>query len=106
MKSGVVDKQREVVYAIIELSSPEDSVMAQVTLEQVERLVDELRPIEQVHLLQYLTPRIARAVSQSQIAPPPLYEAWREFFRIGDTIANGDAPEGETLTQAVISMRR
>jgi hypothetical protein len=80
--------------------------MGQATLEQVERLVDELSPLEQVQLLQYLTPRIARAVSQTQSASPQLDEAWREFFRIGDAITNGDPSDGETLTQAVINMRR
>ncbi len=36
--------------------------MAETTLDRVRRLVDQLSPREQVHLLEYLTPRIAQAV--------------------------------------------
>jgi hypothetical protein len=84
--------------------------MAEATLDQVQRMVDALSPIEQVRLLEYLTPRIARAVEASQttatVAPPSSTDAWTEFFRIGDTIGAADTGTMDSLTVAVLSMRR
>ena len=84
--------------------------MADSTLEQVQRLVDELTPLDQVRLLEYLTPRIARIVAASYTAVPastPVKaDAWAKFFRLGDALAASDAPEGDTLTATVLAMRR
>ena len=33
-------------------------------------------------------------------------QTWNEFFQIGDAIAEQDAPDQDTLTTAVLSMRR
>jgi hypothetical protein len=41
-------------------------MMAESTLVQVRHLVDELSPLEQVRLLEYLTPRIVHAISSQQ----------------------------------------
>ena len=81
--------------------------MSQDTLAEVERLVDELTPAEQLRLLEYLAPRIGRAVA----SPGAAEEAgraggWKEFFRIGDAIAAEDRPELPTLTETLLSMRR
>lgn len=35
-----------------------------------------------------------------------LDQAWDEFFQIGDAIAEQDSPGQDTLTTAVLSMRR
>ena len=35
-----------------------------------------------------------------------LDQAWEEFFRIGDAIAEQDNPGQDTLTESVLSMRR
>ena len=35
-----------------------------------------------------------------------LDQAWQALFRIGDALAEGDTPEVDTLTSAVLSMRR
>jgi hypothetical protein len=82
--------------------------MTTTTLEQIERLVDELTPLGQVQLLEYLTPRISRAlaaVTASQPMTPPS-DPWREFFRIGDSVAATDNPDMDTLTATVLAMRR
>jgi uncharacterized membrane protein len=39
------------------------------------------------------------------ILPEPA-EAWEEFFRLGDALAASDTPEADTLTAAVLAMRR
>jgi hypothetical protein len=83
----------------------------------VERLVDELTPAEQARLLEYLAPRIARAVApfgsaeeERRVGDAALEQqrvgGWDEFFRIGDAIAAEDRPELPTLTGTLLSMRR
>jgi hypothetical protein len=80
------------------------------TLEEAQRLVDHLTPLDQVHLAEYLIERIARAVASAQPAVPavssPEMDAWQKFFRLGDSLAEDDAPGTETLTQAVLFARR
>ena len=83
--------------------------MAAATLDQVQQLVDQLSPLEQVKLLEYLSSRIARAVAQQQItavARSQYEDAWAELFRLGDAIAASDTNEATTLTRSVLSMRR
>jgi len=84
--------------------------MAESTLSQVQRLVKELSPQEQAHLLASLALRIAQAVtspSQSDaVTSPEPAEPWEEFFRLGEALAISDTPASETLTAAVLAMRR
>jgi hypothetical protein len=84
--------------------------MGNTTLDQVQRLVDHLTPLDQVRLLAYLTPRIARIVASMYPATPTSTPsnaaAWKEFFRIGDALAASDRPDSQTLTTAVLTMRR
>ena len=84
--------------------------MAESTLSQVQRLVKELSPQEQAHLLASLALHIAQTVtSPSQpnaVTPSGPVEAWEEFFRLGEDLAASDAPASETLTAAVLAMRR
>lgn len=88
--------------------------MPTVTLDQVQHLIDQLSPLEQVRLLEYLTPRIVKAGPEGAPTAQPvtqdnavtLTEAWQAFFRIGDALAATDRPELPTLTQTVQTMRR
>jgi hypothetical protein len=84
--------------------------MTTTTLESVQGLIDKLTPLEQVRLLEYLTPRIIRAVATrlpaKTVPSSTANEAWQTFFRIGDALAASDRPEMPTLTQTVQMMRR
>jgi hypothetical protein len=84
--------------------------MAESTLSQVQRLVAQLSPHEQAHVLASLALRLAQVVtttaSPASVTPPEPAEAWEEFFRLGDTLAASDTPAAETLTAAVLAMRR
>ena len=84
--------------------------MAQSTLEHAQQLVDHLTPQEQVRLLAYLTSRVAQVVlalpSTAPATPPPREEAWDTFLRLGEALAATDTPTGETVTTAVLAMRR
>ena len=80
-------------------------------LDQVQRLIDELSPLEQAQLLEHLALKVTQVIAARQGASGPVlragYEqAWKEFFRLGGELAASDTPEVTTLTQAVLSMRR
>ena len=84
--------------------------MAESTLRQVQRLVEQLSPHEQAHVLAFLALRMAQRVSSASdpasVTPPETAKAWEELFRLGDALAASDAPEVDTLTAAVLAMRR
>lgn len=84
--------------------------MAESTLHQVQRLVEQLSPYEQAHLLASLALRVAQVVtstsSPAAVTPSAAAEAWEEFFRLGDALAASDTPGADTLTAAVLAMRR
>jgi hypothetical protein len=84
--------------------------MTLATLETVQRLIDQLTPLEQVRLPEYLTPRIVRAVATRQpmtdAAGATQSEAWQRFFQIGDALAVSDKPGIPTFTETVQMMRR
>ena len=78
------------------------------TLDQAQRLVDQLTPVDQVRLLAYVASRVAQTFPASSIAadrPEPV-DAWERFFELGEELAATDTPECDTLTAAVLAMRR
>jgi hypothetical protein len=84
--------------------------MADNHLAQAQQLVDQLTPQEQVRLLAYLTTRLAQVVTTLPPppggAPPEPTDVWETFFQLGDMLVATDTPERETLTAAVLAMRR
>ena len=84
--------------------------MAERTLTQVQRLVEQLSPSEQASLLSTLALRLGALMmaASSSITTPPAStaEAWEELFRLGDKLTVGDPQEAGTLTEAVLAMRR
>lgn len=84
--------------------------MPAATLDEVKRLADDLAPMDQVRLIEYLVPRLAQAVAEAQHAasgvPRQCTDAWEVFLRLGENLAHSDRPEMSTLTAAVLSSRR
>jgi hypothetical protein len=82
--------------------------MLESTLTQAQRLVDQLTPYDQLQLLAYLASRLAQVVPARPPAPsgPEAADAWAAFFQLGEELAATDTPECETLTNAVLAMRR
>jgi len=82
--------------------------MLESTLTQAQRLVDQLTPYDQLQLLAYLASRLAQVVPARPSAPsgPEAADAWAAFFQLGEELAATDTPECETLTNAVLAMRR
>jgi hypothetical protein len=83
--------------------------MAENTLNQVQRLVEQLSPHDQVRLLASLALRMAHLLTSvphpASVTPQGAAEAWEAFFSIGDALAASDTPASETLTAAVLAMR-
>jgi hypothetical protein len=84
--------------------------MADNTLVQAQQLVDQLTPHDQVRLLAYLTTRLAQVITALPPipggTPPEPADVWETFFQLGEMLAATDTPERETLTAAVLAMRR
>jgi hypothetical protein len=84
--------------------------MADSILSQVQQLVDQLTPHDQVRLLVYLTTRLAQVLTSLLPSPggtpPQPSDVWETFFQLGEMLAATDTPERETLTEAVLAMRR
>jgi len=83
--------------------------MADTTFNHVRDLVNQLTPVDQARLLEYLTSRIAGLVKSGQFDGRNVsasQDAWGNFFRIGAEIESSDSLETATLTATLISMRR
>ena len=84
--------------------------MAKSTLDQVQHLVEQLSPHDQARLLASLALRMAHVVTSTlpptSVTPQGTAEAWEAFFRLGDALAASDTPTSDTLTAAVLAMRR
>jgi hypothetical protein len=83
--------------------------MADTTYNQVRNLVNQLTPIDQARLLEYLTSRIAGLVKSGQFTNTTASasrDAWKNFFRIGEEIESSDSLDAATLTSTLISIRR
>lgn len=80
------------------------------TYRQVQQLVKQLSPQDQARLLEYLSSQMASILTLLSHEPSsPLPErttTWQEFFRVGDEVMNADCPDSNTLTAAVLAMRR
>lgn len=77
---------------------------------QAQSLVAQLSLPDQARLLEYLSGRLARIVSADTFAPGSLNAApttgWEAFFQVGDELMHTDRPDSETLTAALLAMRR
>lgn len=49
---------------------------------------------------------VASTSHPAAATPPETAEAWEELFRLGDALAASDTPAADTLTTAVLAMRR
>ncbi len=88
--------------------------MATATLEQIRPLVDQLSLHDQARLLEYLTPRVTRAVVLTPAEPAThptldieaLPPAWQALFRLGDELGQQEIISNISMTTAVVSSRR
>jgi hypothetical protein len=77
---------------------------------QAQHLVEQLTLRDQARLLEYLSFRLVQVVSARMAEPLPTdttpANAWQKFFQVGDNMMHADRPDSETLTAAVLAMRR
>jgi len=68
------------------------------------------RKVWKENLIASLTTRLAQMVTASQPASGGISsetsDVWETFFQLGEGLAATDTPERETLTAAVLAMRR
>ena len=81
------------------------------TLLEAQLLVDQLTPVEQVRLLEYITPKIVRAINDQSAKETATshgdYDAaWQTFFEYGDSLRLSDVSSDTTVTELVSQMRR
>ena len=83
-------------------------LMMDKTLDQAQQLVDRLTPHDQVRLLAYLATRVAQVLPNpsSDIDRSGPVDVWEKFFELGDGLSTTDSSDSNTLTEAVLSMRR
>jgi len=79
-------------------------------LDKVQQMADCLPPLDQMRLIQHLSPRLSKALI-TQLLPDSEEkiensEAWKILFEIGESLAATDSQESPTLTQTLLSMRR
>ena len=76
--------------------------MANSTLDQVQRLVEQLSPLDQARLLAYLAPRIASIVASMHhvvpVSPQGPTEAWKKFCRLGEALAGNAKNQGRPIS--------
>jgi hypothetical protein len=79
------------------------------TLEQIQRLVSQLDHDDRRRLLKSFETWIVHTgieASPDTGEPVPANDAWQKFFELGATLAEADRPAEETLTSALLRMRR
>lgn len=79
--------------------------MASMAFDLVQQLVDRLTTAEQAQLLAYLAPKLASAVATQEAPTPVKVPTWADFFAAGDALKD-DGANDQSMTAAVISMRR
>jgi len=80
--------------------------MSAPTLEEIEKLVEELDPADQVRLQRFLAQRMTKRnslLAQQSIDPET---AWQRFEEACDRLAATSVPGAPSLTEAVSQMRR
>lgn len=98
----------------VELLISRETIMAIATLEQIRPLVDQLSLHDQARLLEYLTPRVTRAVvsdpaelvAQPTLDVEALPPAWQALFCLGDELGQQENISNISMTTAVVSSRR
>lgn len=80
--------------------------MASMTFDLVQQLVDRLTATEQAQLLAYLAPKLAGALVKNEAPVSSQPTTWEEFFAAGDALQNDRQASGQSMTEAILSMRR
>jgi hypothetical protein len=84
--------------------------MTEALLAQAQQLINHLSLVDQARLMEYLSSRMEAAIlsiaSSSTVKSIDHDDPWREFFKAGDNLGNDTPERPETMTAALLAMRR
>ena len=85
--------------------------MAEALLAQAQQLINRLSLLDQARLMEYLSFRMEVAILSASLPATTKSvdedDPWQEFFKAGDDLVDNNAPErSETMTSALLAMRR
>ncbi len=85
--------------------------MTEVLLAQAQQLVNRLSLLDQARLMEYLSFRIEATIvstssSSSMVKNVEQDDPWEEFFKAGDVLMSNAPERMETMTSALLAMRR
>jgi hypothetical protein len=80
--------------------------MASMTFDLVQQLLDRLTLAQQAQVVEYLAPKIAHSLVAAESVDSAEITTWDDFFRVGDSLSDAEESTVESMTAAVISMRR
>jgi hypothetical protein len=83
--------------------------MSETTVEDVQHLIERLSPRDQLRLFRFLSTRVAQMAAERLEEPAgaaAAQRAWSELYRVGESLASDGEPESETMTAALLRMRR
>jgi len=84
--------------------------MAEALLAQAQQLINHLSLVDQARLMEYLSSRMEAAIlsisSPSTMKSVAQNDPWQAFFKAGDELGSGTIESSETMTSALLVMRR
>lgn len=84
--------------------------MAEALLAQAQQLINRLSLVDQARLMEYLSSRMEAAIlsisSPSTMKSVDQDDPWQVFFKAGDALGNNNPERSETMTSALLAMRR
>ena len=84
--------------------------MAEALIAQAQQLINRLSLLDQARLMEYLSSRMEAAILSASL-PVTMksidqHDPWREFFKAGDDLMRNTPERSETMTSALLEMRR
>ena len=82
--------------------------MAEALLTQAQQLINRLSLLDQARLMEYLSSRMEAAIlaAASRSTTVEQDDPWGEFFKAGDALESNAPERSETMTSALLAMRR
>jgi len=82
--------------------------MAEALLAQAQQLINRLSLLDQARLMEYLSSRMEAAIlaASSPSTTVEQDDPWQAFFKAGDALESNAQESSETMTSALLAMRR
>jgi len=85
--------------------------MAEALLAQAQQLINHLSLVDQARLMEYLSSRMEAAILSISSSSATKNvdqddDPWQKFFKVGDELGHNNSASSETMTSALLAMRR